>query len=347
MQDVNSPYVTVRRLATILMVAGLVGGAAMVGVGVWWLARGDAAWTLSGTALAFAGGWGMLIAVLLRGITAALAKLNEQLYRLHDTTLDLVDQVKAYRKPVDAMVANSEISDVAKSIAHRAKEREALRVAIREEISVEDWDLAYSLLDEMERRFGDSKETTSLRKQVDAARHEHMEERISEAVKMVGAHCSAGDWDRAHAEAARMQHLFPDDERMQRLPDTVDARLAAYKQSLLDEWAEAVKRKDIDGGIDILRALDPYLSAEEAKQLEVSARGVFHEKLMNMRVQFSLAVKEKRWSDAIQVGETIVGEFPNSRMAKEVGDTMEALRARADGKDAPAGDAKHEETGVQ
>ena len=58
---------------------------------------------------------------------------------------------------------------------------------------------------------------------------------------------------------------------------------------------------------------------------------MFHERLMKMRVQFSLAVKEKRWKDAIQVGQSIIGEYPNSRMAKEVAETMDALQTRAGG----------------
>jgi len=329
MQDVSSRYATVRKIATAMMAAGLLGGAAMIVIGVMWMTRTDAPDRPAGTTMVAGGGLLLLLAVLLRGMTAVLVKIQEQLYRLHDTTLDLVDQVKSYEKPMTTLVANSEISDAARSIAHRAKEREALRVAIREEVAIEDWELSYSLLDEMERRFGDTQETTSLREQVDAARQEQVDTQIAQAVALVEEYCDGQAWDKATAEAGRLQKVFGNHERINRLPELVIERRAAYKQGLLEQWDEALSRKDIDGGIDILHLLDPYLSVEEAKEIEQSARGVFHEKLMNMRVQFSLAVKEKRWTDAVQVGQSIINEYPNSRMAKEVAETMDALRTRA------------------
>jgi outer membrane protein assembly factor BamD (BamD/ComL family) len=49
----------------------------------------------------------------------------------------------------------------------------------------------------------------------------------------------------------------------------------------------------------------------------------------NLRTQFSIAVQDHNWQEAIRVGETIMIDFPNTQMAKEVREKMDALRQRA------------------
>jgi hypothetical protein len=56
---------------------------------------------------------------------------------------------------------------------------------------------------------------------------------------------------------------------------------------------------------------------------------VFKTRLVNLGVQFGLAVSEARWRDALEVGVQIRQEFPNSRMAHEVAAKLETLRMRA------------------
>jgi outer membrane protein assembly factor BamD (BamD/ComL family) len=46
-------------------------------------------------------------------------------------------------------------------------------------------------------------------------------------------------------------------------------------------------------------------------------------------MQFSLAVQDHKWAEAVRLGESIIAEFPNSRMAQEVTEKMDALRKRA------------------
>ena len=79
----------------------------------------------------------------------------------------------------------------------------------------------------------------------------------------------------------------------------------------------------------ILTASDPYLSPEEAASLRESARHVFKARQLNLAVQFGLAVSEGRWRDALEVGLLLRQEFPNSRMAREVEEKLDTLRARA------------------
>jgi hypothetical protein len=43
-------------------------------------------------------------------------------------------------------------------------------------------------------------------------------------------------------------------------------------------------------------------------------------------VQFAIAVTDQQWATAVRIGEQIVQGFPNSRMAGEVRQKLEALR---------------------
>jgi hypothetical protein len=56
---------------------------------------------------------------------------------------------------------------------------------------------------------------------------------------------------------------------------------------------------------------------------------VFKEKLNLLSKQFSDAVRDHKWIDAMRVGESISREFPNTRIAQEVREKMETLRQRA------------------
>ena len=71
------------------------------------------------------------------------------------------------------------------------------------------------------------------------------------------------------------------------------------------------------------------MTRAEAHNLETSAREVFKAKLLDLGVQFREAVTQKKWEDAVGIGEQIRREFPNSKMAQEVTESADALRAKA------------------
>ncbi len=51
-------------------------------------------------------------------------------------------------------------------------------------------------------------------------------------------------------------------------------------------------------------------------------------KLHNLGVQFKLAVSEREWAKALQTGQEITRDFPNSKMAEEIREKMDILRQR-------------------
>jgi hypothetical protein len=137
------------------------------------------------------------------------------------------------------------------------------------------------------------------------------------------------DWPRAVREAERIAAAYPDHPKVATLPQRIEAARDKHKRDLLQAYGESVRKNDVDGSIALLKELDRYLTPQEAAALQDSARGMFRAKLHNLGVQFAIRVTEKQWNEAIAVGEDIVRNYPNSRMAQEVRAKMDQLRQRA------------------
>jgi tetratricopeptide (TPR) repeat protein len=221
------------------------------------------------------------------------------------------------------------LSDRAISIAYREKDREALRRAVHEELGRHDWDAALLLVDDMERAFGNKAEAKKLRKEITDARNDHVRKQIADVAAVIDKHTRGEQWNAAIREAEKLIAMFPDNEQVRNLPHEIDNRRLAHKKQLMQTWHEAVARHDNDGSIEILKQLDHYLTSAEAESMQETVRSVFKEKLNNLGAQFAAAVKEQRWAEAIRVGDGIVREFPNARIAQEVKESMEALKKRA------------------
>jgi hypothetical protein len=270
-----------------------------------------------------------MISVLLHIVNLLLLKAESNINRIHHDTLDLLDVVRRMEPHLKASVSNTQLSDAAKSIAHREHEREALRQAIREEMYSGDWEAAHYLIDQMERRFGYMQEAKTLRAEINQVRDMTIEEKIGEVIMHIEQLMNEHRWDRARQEIERLMKLFPRHEHVLNLPTELNTRREARKQELLARWRSAVERNEIDHGIAVLTELDPYLSSKEAAELRESARDVFKAHLLNLGVQFGLAVQEQRWRDSLDIGLQIRQEFPNSRMAQEVTEKLDVLRVRA------------------
>ena len=92
------------------------------------------------------------------------------------------------------------------------------------------------------------------------------------------------------------------------------------------------------GFADIVRSEGYYnlSTAQGAIEFE-KARNLFKEKLNSLRTQFTLAVQDHNWLDAIRLGDQIGTDFPNTRAAQEVREMMPALQQRlSEGTAAPA-----------
>lgn len=222
------------------------------------------------------------------------------------------------------------LSDRAKSVAFREKDSEALRRAIREEMAKSNYEGAIALADDMEAAFGYKVEAEQFKKEIAERREEALRKQVGEAMGGVDRLVRDERWVDALREADRLKERFPTLESVKLLPKEIEMRREAHKKQLLVEWNDCVKRHDPDNSIAVLKRLDPYLTPAEAEAMQETVRSVFKEKLNGLRTQFSLAVQDHHWHEALRIGEEIVRDFPNTRIATEVKETMVALRQHAD-----------------
>jgi len=276
-----------------------------------------------------AGGFVFFWAVIVLTFVPLLLKMESTVHRQHGEIHDLTRAIAEQNAKLDAIVENTRFSDAAKSLARRDEELHALRETIRNDIRAERWEAALTLIEEMERRFGYKAEAEGIREEVDTARGERIQARLTEAIEMINSHFETHDWLRAQAEIDRLLHALPDDSRVQSLQDRMRVLQEQHKHELKLAWDDAVRRADTDQAIDVLKELDQYLSPAEAQSLQETARSVFKEKLLRLGVQFRFAVTERRWQDALTIGLDIVRDYPNARMAAEVREAPDMLRQRA------------------
>ncbi len=265
-----------------------------------------------------------------RGIIDLALKMEGTTFRMYDALRDLQSTLQASQKSLNIIAENSQLSDAARAIAHRDRDRTALRLAINEEIIRGDMEAAYALVEQLEAQHGYRNEAARLRREVDLSRQQEHAYKVHEAVEQIRAKIDAMDWDRARREMDRLLAAHPENAEVKDLPKFFAAKRGEHKRRLLKDWDESVQRNEVDRGIAILKQLDQYLTRNEAAALEESARGVFRTKLHNLGLQFSFAVTEHNWREALAVGRQIVDEFPNTRMAQEVRERIAVLSQRAE-----------------
>jgi len=334
MSDTPVRLVGLRRIANVACAVGVLAGLAIMALAAWqtWWLWGAGELAASVLLPGFVGLSGLLVvaaSVAARALASVLLKVEANTFRSHDVLLDARDLLSAQQARLDEIAENVQLSDAAKSIARREKERDALREAIQEEILRGNWDAAYYLVDELERRFGYAAEASRLREDVDRWQSQAREQRLEQALEQIDEALERFEWQRARALAERVQKAFPGNERVQHLDERIQEAFNRRKEALLAEWREAVDRHEVDRSLELLRELDRYLTPEEAQDLREPVRSVFREKLQNLGAQFTMAYKERQWERATQIAEEIIAEFPNSRMAEEVKTLMASIRERA------------------
>ena len=312
-----------RWLQNVITVSAMIGAAILIGLGIIGYGSSTGVWMVA------AGVVVLFTAIRVMTVTPLILKIESNLARQLDELRDLNKVVAKHSAMLEAIAENTRLSDAAKSLARRDQELDALREAIRDDIRKEKWEAALTLIDEMERRFGYKEEADRVREELDDARNDRIQTKLSEAVEMIESHFQSHEWDRAQREIDRLMNALPDDSRVLSLQDRIKALRDQHKQELKAAWDDAVRRNDTDHAIDVLKELDQYLSPAEAQSLQTSARNVFKEKLLQVGIQFRFAVTERRWQDALNTGLELIRDFPNARMANEVREVLDTLRERA------------------
>jgi hypothetical protein len=250
---------------------------------------------------------------------ASIAESEVQVRNRLDQVLKMLDKISSQQL----------LSDRARSVAFRDKDRDAIRQALNEELAQGEWEAAFALADQFEKAFGSKTEADRVRAEITAKRNVGMQRQIADVSAVIERHTKAEQWSAALREAEKLIAQLPDSPQARQLPQEIEAKRQAHKQRLVQAYHESVARHDHDASIENLKALDPYLTPAEAESMQETVRGIFREKLNNMGATFGAAVRDKKWVEAVKLGEQIQAEFPNSRIAQEVKEKMPALRTRA------------------
>lgn len=243
---------------------------------------------------------------------------------------------------IERLTHEGGLSETAKRILHRKEERALLRKAIEQDIAAGDYDAAMTLVKELADRFGYRADAEEFRARIERVRAQTVDKEIIAALEGLEGMIRATRWAEAYAEAARIMRLFPDSHRVSDLRSRVDQARIRHKQDLERRFLMHAQREQFDEAMTLLKELDQYLTEEEAEPFREVARGVIGKARDNLGVRFKLAVQDRNWRDAVEVGERIIEGFPNSRMAQEVREMIDMLRERAEAisrGEAPAGRA--------
>jgi hypothetical protein len=282
-------------------------------------------------------GWGLLAAggasmaaILVAGrlIAAIDASRRANQRCIEDFTAPFNERMQQMNVLLNLISEQQLISDRTKQVAYRTRDRDALRRAIHEEMAQHDWEAALVLANDMGTVFGYKGEAARLKREIEAKHQETLRKQVGESAAGIDRLIRQEKWQEALAEAHKIAQAFPNDEQAHTLPQAVEERRQGHKRQLFESFNDAVQRHDIDGGIEILRKLDPYLTPQEAEAMQETARNLFKDKLNALRTQLALAIKGEQWQQAYQLSETISRDFPNTRIAQEVRERMEELKQR-------------------
>jgi hypothetical protein len=234
-------------------------------------------------------------------------------------------------RAIEQLAKEQALSDDARRVLNRGRERELLRKAIEEDIVAEDWDAAMVLVKELAERFGYRTDAENFRTRIETARYQTLERRVEEAIRGLDSMIVARRWEDALSEAARISRLYPDSPRIEGLRHRVVQAQSRYKQDLERRFLLAAEQDRAEEALALLKELDHYLTEPEAEPYREVAKGVIGKARENLGVQFKLAVQDRQWSRAAEVGDRIIAEFPNSRMAQEIREMIDGIRERATG----------------
>jgi hypothetical protein len=327
MSNVPTQFGGTRRLATLAVGAAVLAALLTLGAGAYlWMSGGGAA---LGLAMVSAGLVVLVLGVLLYAQVVLIHKFVANSFRMYDGMLEVADLLRRQGELTRQIAENSALSDWAKRTSYREKEYECLRVSIQSAIVRQDWEAAEHLIRDLGDGFGYRDEAASLRDKLLAARRSTQEERIEAALKRFEGLCDQHKWDQALRECERLRTIFQSDMRIAGLAREIDLRRNEHKRRLLREYDEAVRGELVDRAHALLLELDHYLTRREADELKESARRVFRARLEQLRAQFSIAVTNRQFHVALEVGERVCREFPNSGYAREIDGMMPVLRQRA------------------
>ncbi|RKY24625.1 MAG: hypothetical protein DRP62_03340 [Planctomycetota bacterium] len=277
--------------------------------------------------------WFLGALIFLIAVLAILAKTLKILDVLSEngSKLDKIYGTLEKNKAILTQInQNTHLSETAKAIAFRDADRQSLRETVLDKLQQHDFDATYEIIDEIAHSAGFQELAGQLRIEADKYRDATDAERVNQVIAHIEELLDNYEWAKASSQIERLIKAAPDSEKAKAMRQKLLDKKQERKKVLLNAWDDAVKRQATDRSLEILKQLDMYLTPNEGLALQEAARDVFKTKLHNLGVQFSLAVSGKRWAKALQTGQQITRDFPNSRMAEEIREKWDVLKQKVE-----------------
>ncbi len=277
--------------------------------------------------------WLLGILVLLIAVIIMLAKTFKILDAIQENGAKLEKIAEALQKNRTVLTQinqSTRLTDTSKAIAFRDADRQSLREAVFDKLQQQDFAAAYEVIDEIARRTGYQELAEQLTAEANKYRDATDAERVNQVIANIEKLFEGYQWAKASTQIERLIRAYPNSEKAKAMWQKLLDKKEERKKILLTAWDDAVKRQATDRSLEILRELDLYLTPNEGLALQEAARDVFRNKLHNLGVQFSLAVSAKQWDKALQTGQQIIRDFPNSKMSEEIRERMDILRQKVE-----------------
>lgn len=265
---------------------------------------------------------GMVVA----GMGWAGAALSVSLSR--SGTLKRTSETANEKPPWEALMEALQLSENAKRVLFRDRELDLLRRTIQDDMASGDVHSALMLCDQMASEFGAVEESEKLRSQIQSALHQQHQTRIQEELKLLEDLLSQHNWVEAYQYAAKMRRLYPETPLLHGIEQHIADARVQYRHSLEERFVEAAEKNEIEQSMELLKELDRYLTPDEARQFRDTANSVISSYRDTLVTRFKMAVSDLRWSQAVEFGEAITTQFPNTTIAQEVKDMLEMIQER-------------------
>jgi hypothetical protein len=277
--------------------------------------------------------WLLAALVLLVTVILLLSKAFKILDMLEQNGAKLEKIAEALEKNRSVLTQinqSTHLSEAAKTIAFRDSDRQTLREVVFDKLQQQDFESTSEIIDEIANRAGYGELAEQLRIEADNYRNAPDQERENQLIAHIEKLFENYQWAKASVQIERLIKAYPNSEQAKLLSQKLLDKKEERKKVLLNAWDDAVKRRATDRSLEILRELDLYLTPNEGLALQEAARDVFRNKLHNLGVQFALAVSGKNWARALQTGQQIVKDFPNSKMAEEIREKWDILEQKVE-----------------
>jgi len=276
--------------------------------------------------------WLLAAGLFLVIVIMLLAKTMEIIELLRSNAVKfekIAEALEKNRTVLNRISDDTRLSDSAKTIASREINIRTLREIVFEKMQQQEFETASEIIDEIAQKPEFKNLAARLRQQAEKYKHSTDLQRVEHVIGHVEKLLDNYEWANASVAIERLINTYPDSEDAKKLRGKLVEKKEERKKQLLTLWDDAVRREATDRSIEILRELDMYLTPNEGLALQEAAKDVFKNKLHNLGVRFSIAVSGNKWKDALNIGNQIISNFPNSRMAQEIRGKIDVLRENA------------------